>query len=145
MLLRQRFGILGMKLFLFANGEWHEKLLAEARTRTMISRQKTFPFDVRDYGRVLQFGLAEVKKLMAVLRRERLSPREISVAVRFTDFSEVAAKHGFHVAHERDEIICDAFAAKFAECVAGQEKFVRQLRIAFAGLEPRPAQQAFWD
>jgi DNA polymerase-4 len=145
MLLRQRFGIFGQKLWLFANGEWSEKLVVEARTRTMISRQKTFPFDVIDYGRVLQFGLAEVKKLMAVLRREELLPREISVAVRFADFTEVAAKHGFRVAQERDEIVCDMFAAKFAECVAGQEKLVRQLRLALAGLEPRPAQQTFWD
>ena len=37
----------GKNLWLFANGEWTEKLLAEARTRTMISRQKTFSFDVR--------------------------------------------------------------------------------------------------
>ena len=145
MLLRQRFGIFGPKLWLFANGDWQEKLCAEARTRTMISRQKTFPFDVRDYGRVFQFGLAEVKKLMAVLRRDELVPREISVAVRFADFSEASAKHRFSVAQERDEIICDAFASKFAECVAGQEKFVRQLRLALAGLEPRPAQQTFWD
>ena len=36
MLLRQRFGIWGQKLWLFANGEWPEELLAEARTRTMI-------------------------------------------------------------------------------------------------------------
>ena len=65
MLLRQRFGIFGQKLWLFANGEWSEKLLAEVRTRTMISRNKTFPFDVRDYERVRQFGLAELKKLLA--------------------------------------------------------------------------------
>ena len=56
MLLRQRFGIWGQKLWLFANGEWPEELLAEVRTRTMISRQKTFSFDVFDYCRVLQFG-----------------------------------------------------------------------------------------
>ena len=141
MLLRQRFGIFGQKLWLFANGEWSEKLLAEVRTRTMISRQKTFPFDVRDYRRVLQFGTVELKTLLAQLRREQLAPRELGVTVRFADFTEVSAKHRFRVAQERDEIIFAMFAAKFAECVAGQTKFVRQLRLSLSGLEPRPAQQ----
>ena len=145
MLLRQRFGIWGQKLWLFANGDWPEKLVAEARTRTMISRQKTFPFDVIDYGRVLQFGLAEVKKLMEGLRREQLLPRELGVVVRFADFSEARAEHRFRAAQERDEIICEMFAAKFRECVSGQTKSVRQLRVAFWNLSPHPAQRTFWD
>ena len=143
MLLRQRFGIWGQKLWLFANGEWPEELLAEVRTRTMISRQKTFSFDVRDYCRVLQFGTVELKTLLAQLRREQLAPRELGVTVRFADFSEASAKHRFRVAQERDEIIFAMFAAKFAECVAGQTKFVRQLRLSLSGLEPRPAQGEF--
>jgi DNA polymerase-4 len=143
MLLRQRFGIWGQKLWLFANGEWPEELLAEARTRTMISRQKTFSFDVRDYFRVLQFGTRELKTLLAQLRREQLAPRELGVTVRFADFSEASAKHRFRVAQERDEIIFAMFSAKFAECVAGQTKFVRQLRLSLSGLEPRPAQGEF--
>ena len=108
-----------------------------------VSRQKTFPFDVRDYGRVLQFGMAELKKLLAQLRREQLAPREISIAIRFADFSESRAEHLFRVAQERDGIICEMFAAKFAECVAGQTKFVRQLRLSLSGLEPRQAQGEF--
>jgi len=140
MLLKDRFGIWGQKLFLFASGQWPEKLVAEARTRTMISRQKTFPFDVIDYGRVLQFGLAEVKKLMAVLRHEQLLPRELGVVVRFADFSEARAEHRFRAAQERDEIICEMFAAKFRECVNGQTKSVRQLRVALWNLSPQSAQ-----
>lgn len=143
MLLRQRFGIWGQKLWLFANGEWPEKLLAEVRTRTMISRQKTFSFDVRDYCRVLQFGTRVLKTLLAQLRREQLAPRELGVTVRFADFCEASAKHRFRVAQERDEIIFAIFSAKFAECVAGQTKFVRQLRLSLSGLEPRPAQGEF--
>jgi len=145
MLLRQRFGIFGQKLCLFANGEWSEKLLAEVRTRTMISRQKTFPFDVRDYRRVLQFGTVELKTLLAQLRREQLAPRELGVTVRFADFSEVSAKHRFRVAQERDELLCEMFAVKFAECVSGQTKFVRQLRLALWNLSPMAAQQTFWE
>jgi len=140
MLLKDRFGIWGQKLFLFASGQWSEKLVAGVRTRSMISRQKTFPFDVIDYGRVLQFGLVEVKKLMEVLRREQLLPRELGVVVRFADFSEARAEHRFRAAQERDEIICEMFAAKFRECVNGQTKSVRQLRVALWNLSPRPAQ-----
>ncbi len=111
----------------------------------MISRNKTFSFDVRDYERVRQFGLAELKKLLAQLRREQLAPRELAVTVRFADFSEATAKHRFRAAQERDELLCEMFVVKFAECVAGQSKFVRQLRLALAGLEPLAAQQSFWD
>ena len=114
--------------------------MAEARTRTMISRNKTFAFDVRDYGRVLRFGLVELKKLLSQLRREQLAPREISVAVRFADFSESHAEHRFRAPQERDEMICEVFAAKFAECVRGQTKLVRQLRVALRDLSPRPPQ-----
>jgi DNA polymerase-4 len=144
MLLRQRFGIWGQKLWLFANGQWSEKLLAEVRTRAMISRQKTFPWDVIDYDRVLRFGLVEVKRLMQQLRREQLLPREIGVVVRFADFSEARAAHRFRHVQERDDILCEMFAAKFLECVAGQTKSVRQLRIALWNLSPTPAQQTFW-
>ena len=140
MLLRQRFGIWGQKLFLFASGQWPERLVAEVRTRSMISRQKTFPFDVIDYGRVLQFGTVELKTLLAQLRREQLAPRELGVVVRFADFSEARAEHRFRAAQERDEIICEMFAAKFRECVSGQTKSVRQLRVALWNLSPRPAQ-----
>ena len=141
MLLKNRFGIWGQKLWLFANGQWSEKLLAEVRTRTMISRQKTFSFDVRDYRRVLQFGMVELKKLLAQLRCEQLAPRELGVTVRFADFTEASAKHRFRVAQERDESICEMFAAKFSECVAGQTKLVRQLRLALGALSPMAARQ----
>jgi DNA polymerase-4 len=140
-LLRQRFGIFGQKLWLFANGEWRENLVAEARARSMISRQKTFPFDVRDYGRVRQFGLVELKNLLAQLRREQLAPRELGVTVRFADFTEASAKHRFRAAQERDEIVCEMFAAKFSECVAGQTKLVRQLRLALGALSPMAVRQ----
>ena len=47
---------------------------------------------------------------------------------------------GSLAAQERDEIICEMFAAKFRECVSGQTKSVRQLRVALWNLSPRPAQ-----
>ncbi len=144
MLLRQRFGIWGQKLWLFANGQWTEPLILEAKTRTMISRSRTFPFDVIDFDRVLRFGLAEVKKLMAALRQENLLPRELGVVVRFSDFSEARADHRFRHVQERDAILCEMFTAKFSECVAGQTKSVRQLRIALWNLSPAPAQETFW-
>jgi DNA polymerase-4 len=144
MLLRQRFGIWGQKLWLFANGMWTEPLILEANARTMISRQKTFRWDVIDFNRVLRFGLAETKNLMAALKKDNLAPRELVVVVRFADFSEVAAKHRFRQPQERDEIICDAFAALFAECVAGQLQPARQLRLALLNLSPGDFRQPFF-
>ena len=42
---------------------------------------------------------------------------------------------------KRDEIVCAMFAAKFRECVSGQTKSVRQLRVALWNLSPQPAQR----
>ncbi len=65
----------------------------------------------------------------------------LGVTVRFADFTEASAKHRFRVAQERDESICEMFAAKFSECVAGQTKLVRQLRLALGALSPMAARQ----
>ena len=66
------------------------------------------------------------------------------MVVRFSDFSEVAAKRRFRQPQERDELICDAFAALFAECVAGQSKSARQLRLALWNLSPMAFRQPFF-
>ena len=83
----------------------------------------------------------ELKNLLAQLRREQLAPRELGVTVRFADFTEASAKHRFRAAQERDEIVCEMFAAKFSECVAGQTKLVRQLRLALGALSPMAVRQ----
>lgn len=43
MLLKQRFGIWGQQLWLFANGQWNEPLLLEVQDRKSISSNTTLP------------------------------------------------------------------------------------------------------
>jgi DNA polymerase IV len=49
MLLKQKFGIWGQQLWLFANGQWNEPLLLEFKDRTTISSSTTLPHDEPDY------------------------------------------------------------------------------------------------
>src|SRR5271154_6757116 len=59
MLLRQKFGIWGQQLWLFANGQWNEPLLLEVKDRTTISSSTTLPQDEHDYEAALTFMLSE--------------------------------------------------------------------------------------
>src|SRR5277367_5001854 len=87
-LLKQKFGIWGQQLWLFANGLWNEPLLLEVKDRTTISSNTTLPYDEPDYNAALTFALSEATRLVGQLRREQLQARELSLTIRFNDFSE---------------------------------------------------------
>src|SRR5580692_10161670 len=89
MLLKQKFGIWGQQLWLFSNGKWNEPLLLEVKDRASISSNTTLPYDEPDYEAALTFTLSEATRLVGQLRREQLQPREVSLTIRFEDFSEV--------------------------------------------------------
>jgi DNA polymerase-4 len=59
MLLKQKFGIWGQQLWLFANGQWQEPLRLEIKDRTTISSNTTLPRDEPDYEAALTFMLSE--------------------------------------------------------------------------------------
>ena len=48
-----------------------------------------------DYEAALTFMLSEATRLTGQLRRELMQAREFSVAVRFTNFTEVGTSHRF--------------------------------------------------
>ena len=78
-LLKQKFGIWGQQLWLFANGRWNEPLLLEVKDRTTISSNTTLPYNEPDYEAALTFALSEATRLTGQLRREQLQAREMSV------------------------------------------------------------------
>jgi DNA polymerase-4 len=88
-LLKQKFGIWGTQLWLFANGLWNEPLLLEVKDRTTISSNTTLPYNEPDYEAALTFTLSEAVRLVGQLRREQMQARELSLTIRFDDFSEV--------------------------------------------------------
>jgi DNA polymerase IV len=143
-LLKQKFGIWGQQLWLFANGLWHEPLLLEVKDRTTISSNTTLPYDEPDYEAALTFALSETTRLVGQLRREQLQAREMSLTIRFDDFSEVGGSHRFSHPQFQNSVINARLEEIFRGSLAGQTKMVRQIRIAFWNLARLDTQPTLW-
>jgi DNA polymerase-4 len=143
-LLKQKFGIWGQQLWLFSNGLWNEPLLLEVKDRTTISSNTTLPYDEPDYEAALTFTLSEATRLVGQLRREQMQARELSLTIRFEDFSEVGGSHRFQHPQFQNSIINSAIEEIFRGIMAGQIKMVRQIRIAFWNLEKLDTQPTLW-
>jgi DNA polymerase-4 len=143
-LLRQKFGIWGQQLWLFASGLWNEPLLLEIKDRTTISSNTTLPYDEPDYEAALTFTLSEATRLVGQLRREQLQARELALTVRFNDFTEVSGGHRFHEPQFQNSVINAVLKAIFRHIMDDQAKPVRQIRIAFWNLARLDTQPTLW-
>ena len=144
MLLKQKFGIWGQQLWLFSNGQWNEPLVLEIKDRTTISSSTTLPQDEHDYEAALTFMLSESTRLTGQLRREKMQAREFSVAVRFTNFTEVGTSHRFKHPQFLNSVINDAMEQMFRGLMADQRLPVRQIRIAMFNLEKLDTHPTLW-
>jgi DNA polymerase-4 len=144
MLLRQKFGIWGQQLWLFANGQWNEPLILEVKDRTTISSSTTLPQDEHDYEATLMFTLSEAIRLVGQLRREQMQAREISLAVRFNDFTEVGTSHRYQHPQFLNSVINTTLEAMFRELMQNAFRPVRQIRIAMFNLERLDTQPTLW-
>lgn len=144
MLLKQKFGIWGQQLWLFANGQWNEPLLLEVKDRTTISSATTLPYDEPDYDAALTFTLSEATRLIGQLRREQLQPRELSLTIRFNDFTEVGGAHRFQHPQFRNSVINSVIEQLFRDIMGGAFKPVRQIRVAFWNLSRLDTQPTLW-
>ena len=143
-LLQKKFGIWGQQLWLFANGQWSEPLLLEVKDRTTISSNTTLPYDEPDYEAALTFTLSEATRLVGQLRRERLQLREVSLTIRFNDFSEVGGSHRFQHPQFQNSVINVALEGIFHEIMSAQFRPVRQIRIAMWNLSRLDTQPTLW-
>jgi len=143
-LLQKKFGIWGQQLWLFANGLWNEPLLLEVKDRTTISSNTTLPYDEPDYEAALTFVLSEATRLVGQLRREQMQTREISLTIRFDDFSEVGGSHRFQHPQFQNSVINAALEGIFHDSMAGQFRSVRQIRIAMWNLSRLDTQPTLW-
>jgi DNA polymerase-4 len=143
-LLKQKFGIWGQQLWLFANGLWNEPLLLEVKDRTSISSNTTLPYDEPDHEAALTFALSETTRLTGQLRREQLQAREMSLTIRFEDFSEAGGSHRFQHPQFLNSVINAALEGIFRDVMSEQSKSVRQIRIAFWNLERLDTQPTLW-
>jgi DNA polymerase-4 len=143
-LLRQKFGIWGQQLWLFANGLWNEPLLLEVKDRTTISSNTTLPYDEPDYEAALTFTLSEATRLVGQLRREQLQARELSLTVRFNDFTEVSGGRRFREPQFQNSVINAVLEKIFPGIMSGQGRPVRQIRITFWNLSRLDTQPTLW-
>ena len=144
MLLKQKFGIWGQQLWLFANGQWNEPLLLEVKDRTTISSATTLPYDEPDYEAALTFTLSEATRLIGQLRREQLQARELSLTIRFTDFTEVGSSHRFQHPQFQNSVINAVVEGLFRDIMGGAFKPVRQIRLALWNLSRLDTQPTLW-
>lgn len=131
MLLKQKFGIWGQQLWLFANGQWNEPLLLEVKDRTTISSNTTLPYDETDYEAALTFTLSEATRLVGQLRREQLQARELALTIRFCDFTETGSSHRFQHPQFQNSVMNLTVEELFRELMSREWKPVRQIRLAF--------------
>jgi len=144
MQLKQKFGIWGQQLWLFANGQWNEPLLLEVKDRTTISSNTTLPYNETDYEAALTFTLSEATRLIGQLRREQLQTRELSVTIRFNDFTEIGDTHRFRHPQFQNSVINQEIEGLFREIMSSAYKPVRQIRIAFWNLSRLDTQPTLW-
>ena len=144
LLLHQKFGIWGQQLWLFANGQWSEPLLLEVKDRTTISSATTLPYDEPDYDASLTFALSETTRMLGQLRREQLQLRELSLCVRFNDFTEVGGAHRFLHPQFRNSTINAVIEGLFRDIMGGAFRPVRQIRVAFWNLSRLDTQPTLW-
>jgi hypothetical protein len=118
--------------------------LLEVKDRTTISSNTTLPYDEPDYEAALTFALSETSRLVGQLRREQLQAREISLTIRFEDFTESGGGHRFREPQFLNSTINAELEKIFREIMAGHFKPVRQIRIAFGNLERLDTQPTLW-
>jgi DNA polymerase-4 len=143
-LLKQKFGIWGQQLWLFANGLWNEPLLLAVKDRTTISSNTTLPYNEPDYEAALTFALSETTRLVGQLRREQMQAREMSLTIRFDDFSEVGGTQRFREPQFLNSTFNAALENIFRDLISNQFKPVRQIRIAFWNLARLNTQPTLW-
>jgi DNA polymerase IV len=144
MLLKQKFGIWGQQLWLFANGRWNEPLLLEVKDRTTISSNTTLPYDEPDYEAALTFTLSEATRLVGQLRREQLQLRELALTIRFNDFSEVSGGYRFQHPQFQNSVVNTVLEQIFRDIMGDQARPVRQIRIACWNLARLDTQPTLW-
>jgi hypothetical protein len=82
--------------------------------------------------------------MTGLLRREKMQAREFSVAVRFTNFTEVGTSHRFQHPQFLNSVINEAMEQMFRGIMADQRLPVRQIRLAMFNLEKLDTHPTLW-
>jgi len=88
--------------------------------------------------------LSEATRLTGQLRREQMQARDFSLTVRFNDFTEAETSHRFRHPQFLNSVVNTVQEAMFWEITQGQQKPVRQIRIAMYNLERLDTTPTLW-
>ncbi|MCX6908141.1 MAG: DNA polymerase IV [Verrucomicrobia bacterium] len=135
-ILRRRFGVFGLELWLLARGELHETLSLANNIRTCISSATTLPYDEPDREAALLFLLDQTERVITTFFRENLKAREMGVFVRFRGFEGAGRSVRFPAAQFEPRAIDPVVEQVFRELVAGQREPIRQVCVHFWNFEP---------
>ncbi|MBM3887976.1 MAG: DNA polymerase IV [Verrucomicrobia bacterium] len=135
-MLRKRFGVFGLELWLLARGELREDLAPANNVRTCISSATTLPYDEPDHGAALLFLLDQTERVITTFFRENLKAWEMGVYVRFPSLEGVGHSVRFPAAQFEPRAIHPVVEGVFQGLVAGQSQAIRQVCIHFWNFEP---------
>jgi DNA polymerase-4 len=135
-MLRRRFGVFGLELWLLARGELHEKLAPANNVRTCISSATTLPYDEPDREAALLFLLDQTERVITTFFRENLKAREMGLFVRFRGLEGAGRSVRFPAAQFEPRVIAPVVERVFRELVAGQREPIRQVCVHFWNFEP---------
>src|SRR5438132_8980116 len=108
--------------------------MLEVKDRKSISSNTTLPYDEPDYEAALTFTLSETTRLIGQSRRERLQAKELSLTIRFNDFTEIGGNHRFTHPQFQNSVINKVLEEIFNGLMNRAFKPVRQIRIGFWNL-----------
>jgi DNA polymerase-4 len=135
-LMRKRYGVFGLELWLLATGQLRERLSLANKPRTCIGSATTLPDDEPDYEAALLFLLDQTERVIATFVRENLKAHEMGVYVRFKERDGTGASIRFPGAQFEPRVINAEVERLFWQLVAGNADPIRQVCINFWHMEP---------
>lgn len=135
-LMRRKFGVFGLELWLLANGQLRERLKYANKSRTCIGSSTTLPYDEPDYDAALLFLLDQTERVITTFFRENLKANEMGVYIRFKgrDGDGVAVR--FAGAQFEPKVINPILERLFFHVTAGRMEPIRQVCVNFWNMEP---------
>jgi len=134
--MEQRYGFLGLELWLLANGKLREHLSLANKPRSCIGSATTLPYDEPDYETALLFLLDQTEKVVTTFFRENLKAREMGVYVRFKNHEGASASIRFASAEFEPRRINPHVKKLFHELTDHAELPIRQVCINFWNMQP---------
>jgi DNA polymerase-4 len=135
-LMRKRYGVFGLELWLLATGQLRERLSLANKPRTCIGSATTLPYDEPDHEAALLFLLDQTERVVSTFVRENLKAHEMGVYIRFKERDGTGASLRFAGAQFEPRVINGEVERLFWQLVVGHTDPIRQVCVNFWHMEP---------